>query len=89
MITIEAWCNRNIFEQIFDNIEYVDSQPFYEHVMMQKKGVRKSNMSLIVHKLGWSELMNFYDRNSHGALSDAETLCLLSTSKSLKKDFLD
>ena len=88
IITIEAWCNRIRFEQIFDNIEYIDSQPFYEHVMMQKKGVRKSNMSLIVHELGWSELMNFYDRNSYGALSDAETLCLLSTSESLIKRYL-
>ena len=88
MVTIEAWCNRNRFEQIFDDIEYIDSQPFYEHVIMKKKGIRKSNMSLIVHELGWSELMNFYDENSHGALCDAETLCLLSTSKSLMKRFL-
>ena len=71
-----------------DGVEYIDSQPFYEHVIMKKKGIRKSNMSLIVHELGWSELMNFYDRNSYGALSDAETLCLLSTSKSLIKRYL-
>ena len=87
MVTLSAWCDRNRKEQIFESIEYVDSKGFYQH-LMQQRGIRQSKMSVIVKELGWRELIDFYDQNSHGALSDAETLCLLSTSKKLLKRFL-
>ena len=87
MVTLSAWCDRNRLEQIFESIEYIDSKGFYQY-LMQQRGIRQSKMSVIVRELGWRELIEFYDQNSHGALSDAEVLCKLSTSKKLLKRFL-
>ena len=50
---------------------------------MEERGLKKYGMKTIVETLANDDLKCFYGMNSHSALGDAETLCLLSQSKSL------
>ena len=54
---------------------------------MQERGLKKYGMKTIVETLANDDLKCFYGMNSHSALGDAETLCLLSQSKSLGARF--
>ena len=74
------------FEDILKDKDLLDSQDFYKHVM-QERGSRKYGMKTIVETLANDDLKCFYGMNSHSALGDAETLCLLSHSKSLGARF--
>ena len=67
-------------------LDLLDSQDFYKHVM-QERGLKKYGMKTIVETLANDDLKCFYGMNSHSALGDAETLCLLSHSKSLGARF--
>ena len=74
------------FEDILKDKDLLDSQDFYKHVM-QVRGSRKYGMKTIVETLANDDLKCFYGMNRHSALGDAETLCLLSHSKSLGARF--
>ena len=67
-------------------LDLLDSQDFYKHVM-QERGLKKYGMKTIVETLANDDLKCFYGMNRHSALGDAETLCLLSHSKSLGARF--
>ena len=55
--------------------------------MNVERGSRKYGMKTIVETLANDDLKCFYGMNRHSALGDAETLCLLSQSKSLGARF--
>ena len=75
-----------IFEDILKDKDLLDSQDFYKHVM-EERGLKKYGMKTIVETLANDDLKCFYGMNSHSALGDAETLCLLSQSKLLGARF--
>ena len=83
---LRSWMKRYHFEDILKDKDLLDSQDFYKHVM-EERGLKKYGMKTIVETLANDDLKCFYGMNRHSALGDAETLCLLSQSKSLGARF--
>ena len=96
-ITMKTWFQRNKLADLFENMEQLDSQDFYIHVMKEQmetqlgplndfRGV-KYGMKAIVKELASERLERFYEENKHSAVGYAETLCLLSNSRAMHDRF--
>ena len=87
--TIRALLNKTKESPSFETVQKIDSQKFYKSVMWRDHNVTKYGMKTIMEYFRDEATKKAYMSGAHGALCDAEALCLVSTSCKFYDRFKD
>ena len=78
--TVSCMIFRNaVYAPTYDAIQKRDSQVFFQFIMRNEFETNRFNLPLLVETFGDERGRQMYNDDAHGALTDAEALCNVST----------